>query len=137
MKRRKQSRQFRKASLRALIQRIDSEVDVLVKKRTELGVLPHSEADHRLQAMLKNLRKYHPLNIRSQKHGYRLYIRLLGNKHELYSWLLSEIMISFDVPYGRSPFRWYTRGLFRFVFTAFEIIAEGIQILYAMVKEKR
>lgn len=137
MKRRKQSRQFRKASLKALVQRIDREVEAYVRSGTELMELPCTDADYRLQAMLENLRKYRPLSIRTQKHGYRLYRSLLGNEHGIYSWLLSGIMISFDVPYGRSPFRWYTRGLFRFLYAAFEVIAEGMQILYAMFKEKR
>lgn len=137
MKRRKQSRQFKEASLKALIECIDKEVEAYVRSGVELQDLPCSDADYRLEALLKEMRKYHPLNVRTRKHGYMLYRKLLNNKHEMVSWLLSDIRSGFDIPYGRSPFRWYTGGLRRIFSQIYERIAEGLQMLYAMSKEGR
>ena len=76
MRRRKQSRQMKKASVSALVKRIDGVIDAYEKSGRGIVSISFSPEGKRLAAMLKELEKYHPLDVRVRQHGNKLYQRL-------------------------------------------------------------
>ena len=134
MRHRKPSRKLRKTMLAKLIREIDTAVDDYARSN-EWSFYPLTEEGQHLEVLLNELHKYHPLSIRTRKHGYRLYRKLLPKENRLFSELLFDMRTAFDLPYGRSPFRWYRRWWYRNVVNVFQRIVEKLEAIYAMFLE--
>lgn len=134
MRHRKPSRKLRKTMLAKLIREIDAMVNVYAKS-DKGSFYPMTTEDYHLQLLLRELRKYYPLSIRTRKHGYRLYRKLLHKRRTRFDELLFDLHSAFDLPYGRSPFRWYRRWWYRNVDSVFQRIVEKVEAIYAMFLE--
>lgn len=135
MRRRKQSRQMKKASVAALVKRIDGVIDAYEKSGRGIVSISFSPEGKRLAAMLKELEKYHPLDVRVRKHGNKLYQRLFDNDINNRNPLLIELEFAFEVPHGHSPFRWYCRQ-FHWLLMPIYAVSDVVKGLLAMVIDK-
>lgn len=134
MKHRKPSRKLRKTMLAKLIREIDAIIDDYARNN-EWQFYPLREEDQHLQILFKELRKYYPLSIHTRKYGYHLYRKLLLKGGNGFDELLLDLHDAFDLPYGRSPLRWYRKWWYRNVDSTFRRIVEKAEAIYAMFLE--
>lgn len=121
-----------------MLAKLIKEIDAIIEdyaRNNEWQFYPLTEEDQHLQLLFKELRKYYPLSIRTRKHGYQLYRKLLLRGGSRFDELLFDLHDAFDLPYGRSPFRWYRRWWYRNVDSVFQRIVEKVEAIYAMFLE--
>lgn len=135
MRHRKENPKLRKTKLAALLKKIDKASEAYTHG-DGMDFYPYGQYNEHMRALLKELDKYRPLNIRTRKHGYRMYCKLLPKRGSSLDELMIDIWDAFDLPYGRSPFRWYRQWWNRNVVSLYEEIVNKIEVIYAMFLER-